>query len=53
MLCEEAADVLGDLGATVEPMGDDMEPTEPMWLVLSTALWNARFGDQLPNGATA
>lgn len=47
-LCEEAADALGDLGATVEPMGDDMEPTEPFWLVLSTGLWNARFGDQLP-----
>ena len=46
-LCEECADVLGDLGAVVEPMGDDMEPTEPLWLVLSTALWNARFGDQL------
>lgn len=47
-LCEEAADALGDLGATVEPMGDDMEPTEPTWLVLSTALWNARFADELP-----
>jgi aspartyl-tRNA(Asn)/glutamyl-tRNA(Gln) amidotransferase subunit A len=47
-LCEEAADALGDLGATVEPMGDDMEPTEPIWLVLSTALWNARFADVLP-----
>jgi aspartyl-tRNA(Asn)/glutamyl-tRNA(Gln) amidotransferase subunit A len=47
-LCEEASDSLGDLGATVEPMGDDMEPTEPIWLVLSTALWNARFGDLLP-----
>jgi aspartyl-tRNA(Asn)/glutamyl-tRNA(Gln) amidotransferase subunit A len=47
-LCEEASDCLGDLGATVEPMGDDMEPTEPIWLVLSTALWNARFGDLLP-----
>jgi aspartyl-tRNA(Asn)/glutamyl-tRNA(Gln) amidotransferase subunit A len=46
-LCEECADVLGELGAIVEPMGDDMEPTEPLWLVLSTALWNARFGDQL------
>lgn len=46
-LCQECADVLGDLGAVVEPMGDDMEPTEPLWLVLSTALWNARFGDQL------
>lgn len=46
--CEEVADALGDLGAIVEPMGDDMEPTEPMWLVVSTALWNARFADQLP-----
>ena len=25
-----------------------MEPTAPFWLVLSTALWNARFGDLLP-----
>ena len=25
-----------------------MHPTEPMWLVLSTGLWNARFADQLP-----
>ena len=46
--CEQAADALGDLGAIVEPMGDDMEPTEPMWLVVSTALWNARFADRLP-----
>ena len=46
--CEAVADALGDLGAVVEPMGDDMEPTEPMWLVVSTALWNARFSDQLP-----
>ncbi len=46
--CEQVADALGDLGAIVEPMGDDMEPTEPMWLVVSTALWNARFADQLP-----
>lgn len=45
--CEQVADALGDLGAVVEPMGDDMEPTEPMWLVVSTALWNARFADQL------
>jgi len=46
--CEAVADALGDLGAIVEPMGDDMEPTEPMWLVVSTALWNARFSDRLP-----
>ena len=47
-LCEEAVDAFGELGATVEPMGDDMEPTEPIWLVLSTALWNARFSHLLP-----
>ena len=46
--CEAAAGTLGDLGATLEPMGDDLEPSEPYWLVLSTALWNARFADQLP-----
>lgn len=46
--CEAAAGVLGELGAHIEPMGDDLEPTEPFWLVLSTALWNARFGDALP-----
>ncbi len=45
--CEAMAGVLGELGAIVEPMGDDLEPTEPFWLTLSTALWNARFADQL------
>lgn len=43
-----AARVFADLGASMEDMADDMEPTEPMWLVLSTALWNARFRDMLP-----
>lgn len=47
-LCHDAAEALGDLGAIVEPMGDDLEPTEPFWLTLSTALWNARFADMLP-----
>lgn len=47
-MCEAAAGVFGEMGAHVEPMGDDLEPTEPFWLVLSTALWNARFADQLP-----
>jgi len=47
-LCEAAAMTLGKLGASVEPMDDDMEPTAPFWLVLSTALWNARFADLLP-----
>jgi aspartyl-tRNA(Asn)/glutamyl-tRNA(Gln) amidotransferase subunit A len=48
VLCEASAHVLGDLGAIVEPMGDDLEPTEPFWLTLSTALWNARFADVVP-----
>lgn len=47
-LCEAAVQALGDLGAVVEPMGDDLEPTEPFWLTLSTALWNARFSDLIP-----
>jgi aspartyl-tRNA(Asn)/glutamyl-tRNA(Gln) amidotransferase subunit A len=47
-LCQEAAEALGELGAVVEPMGDDLEPTEPFWLTLSTALWNARFADVVP-----
>ncbi|MFM9938329.1 MAG: amidase [Hyphomicrobiaceae bacterium] len=46
--CEGVAGLLGELGAIVEPMGDDLEPTEPYWLTLSTALWNARFADVLP-----
>ena len=46
--CEATTGLLGDLGATIEPMGDDLEPTEPYWLDLSTALWNARFADTLP-----
>ena len=45
---EAAAGTLGELGAVIEPMGDDLEPTEPFWLDLSTALWNARFADTLP-----
>ena len=47
-LCEDAARALGDLGARVEEMEDDLAPTEPFWLVLSTALWNARFAELLP-----
>jgi len=46
--CEATTQTLGDLGGTIEPMGDDLEPTEPFWLDLSTALWNARFADVLP-----
>lgn len=43
-----AAQTFEALGATMHEMPDDMEPTEPMWLVLSTALWRARFADLLP-----
>ena len=47
-LTERAAMALGELGATVEPMDDDMEPIEPMWFAYASALWNARFRDALP-----
>jgi aspartyl-tRNA(Asn)/glutamyl-tRNA(Gln) amidotransferase subunit A len=46
--CERAAMVLGELGATVEPMDDDLEPVEPIWFAYSSAMWNARFRDALP-----
>ncbi len=44
----EAARVFETLGAEMSDMADDMEPTEPMWLVLTTAAWRARFADYLP-----
>jgi aspartyl-tRNA(Asn)/glutamyl-tRNA(Gln) amidotransferase subunit A len=46
--CEVAAMALGQLGASVEPMDDDIEPVEPIWFAYSSALWNARFRDLLP-----
>jgi aspartyl-tRNA(Asn)/glutamyl-tRNA(Gln) amidotransferase subunit A len=46
--CERAAMALGELGADVEPMDDDLEPVEPMWFAYASALWNARFRDALP-----
>jgi aspartyl-tRNA(Asn)/glutamyl-tRNA(Gln) amidotransferase subunit A len=46
--CEAAAMTLGELGASVEPMDDDMEPVEPIWFAYSSAMWNARFRDLLP-----
>ncbi len=45
---QKAALSLEQFGAHVEEMADDMEPTEPMWLVISTALWRARFSHLLP-----
>jgi aspartyl-tRNA(Asn)/glutamyl-tRNA(Gln) amidotransferase subunit A len=47
-LTTNAARTFETFGAHMHEMPDDMEPTEPMWLVLSTALWNARFADKLP-----
>ncbi|MEZ5856736.1 MAG: amidase [Hyphomicrobiaceae bacterium] len=47
-MTQSAAEAFGEMGATIEPMGDDLEPTEPFWLTLSTALWNARFAHFLP-----
>lgn len=46
--CEAAAMTLAELGASVEPMDDDMEPVEPIWFAYSSAMWNARFSDVLP-----
>ena len=47
-LTRDAAQSFTQFGASLEEMADDMRPTEPMWLVLSTALWNARFSQVLP-----
>jgi len=47
-LCERAAITLGELGATVEPMDDDLEPVEPAWFAYASAIWNARFAELLP-----
>jgi aspartyl-tRNA(Asn)/glutamyl-tRNA(Gln) amidotransferase subunit A len=47
-LCERAAMTLGELGAIVEPMDDDLEAVEPAWFAYASAIWNARFTDLLP-----
>jgi aspartyl-tRNA(Asn)/glutamyl-tRNA(Gln) amidotransferase subunit A len=47
-LCEKAAQALGELGASVEPMEDDLEPVQPIWIAYSGAMWSARFHDRLP-----
>ncbi|MBO0765875.1 MAG: amidase [Hyphomicrobiaceae bacterium] len=49
-LCERAALALGELGAGVEPMDDDIgaaEPVEPVWFAYNSAIWSARFSDAL------
>jgi aspartyl-tRNA(Asn)/glutamyl-tRNA(Gln) amidotransferase subunit A len=50
-LCERAAIALGELGATVEPMDDDLDPVEPAWFAYASAMWNARFAELLPSWA--
>jgi aspartyl-tRNA(Asn)/glutamyl-tRNA(Gln) amidotransferase subunit A len=47
-LCERAVGTLGEWGAAVEPMEDDFENTEPVWLVLTQSFWNARFRRYVP-----
>jgi aspartyl-tRNA(Asn)/glutamyl-tRNA(Gln) amidotransferase subunit A len=47
-ITERAAMTLSTLGATVEPMDDDLEPVEPIWFAYSCAMWNARFREALP-----
>ena len=41
--CEAALRVFEDLGAIIEPVDDDFQTTEPIWLVLTQSFWNARF----------
>jgi aspartyl-tRNA(Asn)/glutamyl-tRNA(Gln) amidotransferase subunit A len=41
--CEAALKTFEDLGAIVEPVEDDFQSTEPIWLVLTQSFWNARF----------
>ena len=41
--CEAALKALEALGAVVEPVEDDFQTTEPIWLVLTQSFWNARF----------
>jgi aspartyl-tRNA(Asn)/glutamyl-tRNA(Gln) amidotransferase subunit A len=41
--CEAALKVFEELGANVEPVEDDFQSTEPIWLVLTQSFWNARF----------
>jgi aspartyl-tRNA(Asn)/glutamyl-tRNA(Gln) amidotransferase subunit A len=43
-----AARVFETFGASMTEMADDMEPSEPMWLVMTLAAWRARFADYLP-----
>ncbi|HUI34327.1 MAG TPA: amidase, partial [Stellaceae bacterium] len=46
--CEKALDAFEALGAIVEPVEDDFQTTEPIWLVLTQSFWNARFRRYVP-----
>src|ERR1051325_4077089 len=41
--CENALAAFAELGAVVEPVADDFQSSEPIWLVLTQSFWNARF----------
>src|SRR5262249_24408835 len=41
--CEQALTAFEALGAIVEPVEDDFQSTEPIWLILTQSFWNARF----------
>jgi aspartyl-tRNA(Asn)/glutamyl-tRNA(Gln) amidotransferase subunit A len=46
--CEAALEALEALGAIIEPVEDDFQTTEPIWLVLTQSFWNARFRRYVP-----
>jgi aspartyl-tRNA(Asn)/glutamyl-tRNA(Gln) amidotransferase subunit A len=45
--CEAAVAALADAGATIEPLEEAFENTEPMWRALTFSAWAARFGGHL------
>ena len=47
-LVERTVHMMSELGATVDPMEDDLEPVEPIWFAYASAMWNGRFQDALP-----
>ena len=46
--CETALAAFEALGAVIEPVEDDFQTTEPIWLVLTQSFWNARFRRYVP-----
>ncbi|HEV2185785.1 MAG TPA: amidase [Stellaceae bacterium] len=41
--CEAALEAFEALGAIIEPVEDEFQTTEPIWLLLTQSFWNARF----------